>query len=85
MKKPIVKTVANFPFVDKRELQTHLRLTDLMLANLRKKLPSPLYFIKPDRKVLYNLKLIQHYFLVGIGADHDRLVQEYLATLPQVS
>jgi len=78
----LIKPIAKFPFVDKKELQEHLRLSDRSLASWREKLPTPIYFIQPDRKFLYNLTLWKHYFLAGAGKEHDRLVEEYAATLP---
>ncbi len=52
-------------------------------AQLRKKLPRPLYWIRPARKVLWNVRLLQDFLLHGDRPDHQNLVEQYLKTLPR--
>lgn len=73
---------ASFPFVDTRTLRKHFEIKKYGEARLREKLPSPLYWIQPDRKVLWNWVLVRDYLLNGSDTDeHQRLVEEYLTTL----
>ena len=74
-----------FPFGDKTRLREMFCFGDEQLKVVRAKLPSPIYHFQVSRKIYYNLKLVQHYFLVGSGSEHDRLKEQYLATLPKVS
>ncbi|ABW27282.1 hypothetical protein [Acaryochloris marina] len=76
---------AIFPFVDTRTLRTHFQLGKFCESRLREQLPSPIYWIQPERKVLWNIRLVQDYLLNGDGPSHQRLVEEYLSTLePQI-
>lgn len=51
-----------------------------------KELPSPLYWIKPARKTLWNIELIRDLYLKHGGdrtaAGHQRLIEKYLNSLP---
>jgi hypothetical protein len=73
----------NFPYVSSRTLRSqHFEIGKFGEAALRKKLPSPLYWIQPDRKVLWNLYLIKDLILNGDRPAHTRFVEQYLASLP---
>lgn len=88
MKKPISQEVTptvpkTWPFIDSRTLRRdHFNGGKFVEARLREKLPSPLYWIKPDRKVLWNVNLVRDYLLNGDGPNHQRLAEAYLSTLP---
>lgn len=74
----------NYPFVSTRTLRSrHFEVGKFGEAELRKQLPSPLYWIQPERKVLWNLVLLKDWLLNGDRAEHQRLVEQYLQTLPQ--
>lgn len=75
----------SFPFVDTRAFRKHFQLGKFGEAVLRQKLPSPLYWIQPDRKVLWNLHLVRDYLLNGDGPEHQRLVESYLKSLPKAA
>ena len=50
----------SYPFVSTRTLRScHFEIGKFGEAQLRKQLQSPLYWIQPDRKVLWNLVLVQ--------------------------
>lgn len=73
-----------FPFVDTRSLRQHFEIGKFGEASLRKKLTTPLYWIQPERKVLWNLVLVRDYLLNGNGSEHQRLVETYLKTLSNI-
>jgi hypothetical protein len=71
-----------FRFVETRTLRQYFEIGKFGEAKLRCQLPSPLYWIQPDRKVLWNLELVRDYLLHGGDTpEHQRLIEEYLATL----
>jgi hypothetical protein len=73
---------ASFPFVETRTLRQHFEIGKFGEAKLRNQLLSPLYWIQPDRKVLWNWILVRDYLLNGGDRpEHQRLIEEYLATL----
>lgn len=74
---------ASFTYVDTRTFRKHFAYGKFGEAALRDKLANPIYWIKPDRKVLWNLVLVRDFLLNGDGPEHQRLVEEYLSTLPQ--
>lgn len=72
----------NYPFVSTRTLRScHFEIGKFGEAQLRKQLQSPLYWIQPDRKVLWNLVLVRDYLLNGDTPTHQRLIESYLLTL----
>ena len=75
--------IPNFPFVSSRTLRTHFEFGKYVETQLRRKLPCPLYWIQPDRKVLWNFFLVQDYILHGDRPEHQRLVERYLQSLPK--
>jgi len=80
-----VKTIMpqTFPYVSTLTLRSqHFEIGKFGEAELRKKLPSPLYWIQPDRKVLWNVHLVKDYLLNGDRPDHQRLIEQYLSSLP---
>jgi hypothetical protein len=80
-----VKTIMpqTFPYVSTHTLRSqHFEIGKFGEAELRKKLPSPLYWIQPDRKVLWNVHLVKDFILNGDRPDHQKLIESYLGTLP---
>jgi hypothetical protein len=74
-----------FPFIGTVELREHYVLGKFWEAKLKQELPSPLYWIQPDKKILWNFRLIQSYLLNGLeSSQHQALVEEYLTMLNQV-
>lgn len=72
----------SYPFVSTRTLRaSHFEIGKFGEAQLRKQLQSPLYWIQPDRKVLWNLVLVRDYLLNGDSPSHQRLIESYLTTL----
>jgi hypothetical protein len=75
-----------FRFVETRTLRQHFEIGKFGEAKLRNQLPSPLYWIQPDRKILWNFELVRDYLLNGGDTpEHQRLVEEYLSTLEPTS
>lgn len=72
-----------FPFVSSKTLRLHFQFGKWQESDLRKKLPSPLYWIQPNRRCLYNLYLVKDYLLNGDSPEHQILIESYLATLPR--
>jgi hypothetical protein len=76
---------ASFPFVDTRTFRQYYQLGKFGEAKLRNQLPSPLYWIQPNRKVLWNWILVQDYLLNGGDRpEHQQLIEEYLETLEPI-
>jgi hypothetical protein len=76
---------SSFPIVDTvTGLRPTLGTTKFVEARLRTELPTPIYWVKypGGRKIYWNLRLVQDYLINGASPNHDRLVEEYLATLP---
>jgi hypothetical protein len=74
----------SYLFVSSRTLRSqHFEIGKYGEAELRKRLPSPIYWIQPDRKILWNLVLLRDWLLHGDRPDHQRLVEQYLQTLPK--
>lgn len=71
-----------FPFVGVEVLKSYFALLDTVINKLRDELRTPICWIKPSRKILYNLTLWRHYLIEGKGKSHDRLVEAYLKTIP---
>jgi hypothetical protein len=81
---PTKNLTREFPFIGSVKLEQYLDIGKQQRANLRTKLPSPLYWWQfPDgRKIFWNWVLIRDYLLNGANTpEHQRLVEEYLATL----
>jgi hypothetical protein len=77
-------TVAHpFQFVQSRELNQRFDLSKFQRLSLRNRLPEGIYWIQPDKLILWNLKLVTDYLLNGDTPQHQRLVEAYLLTLPQ--
>ncbi|MDX1977187.1 MAG: hypothetical protein SFT94_05895 [Pseudanabaenaceae cyanobacterium bins.68] len=77
--------MTNFPFVSTLMLRSHFAIGKFGEAQLRAKLPKNLYWIQPNRKVLWNFKLVQDYLINGDGAEHQKLRESFLATLPKAA
>jgi hypothetical protein len=76
-----------WPYVSSRTVRSqYYEIGKYGEAELRKRLPSPLYWIRAvgqgGRKTLWNVRLLQDYLLNGDRPDHQRLVERYLQTLP---
>ncbi|UJB69178.1 hypothetical protein HRE53_22770 [Acaryochloris sp. 'Moss Beach'] len=78
----------DYPFVETRTLRRHFETGKYVDRELREKLPSPLYWVRPgSRKILWNLVLVRDYILHGGDRpEHQRLIEEYLASIepPQI-
>lgn len=74
----VVKQVA-WPFIDGKQLDDALNLTRRARPQLLKKLPEGIYWYRPEgqRRYSWNLRLVQHYVLVGPGEEHTRLVEAF--------
>ncbi|MBW4552957.1 MAG: hypothetical protein KME35_17885 [Aphanocapsa sp. GSE-SYN-MK-11-07L] len=83
----MAKTIApkqQFMFVGSAVLEARLDLRKTQRVELQKQLPCPLYWFQfpGGRKVFWNWELVQDYLINGDGPNHQRLVEQYLATLP---
>jgi hypothetical protein len=76
--------VRDFPFIGSDRLGRIMDVRKSQRGELRETLPSPLYwFCYPGgRKIFWNWVLVRDYLLNGDGPDHQRLVEEYMQTLP---
>jgi hypothetical protein len=86
--KPISQRVTptlpqEFQFVQSRELEKHFQFGKHQRVALARRLPQGIYWIQPDRAFLWNITLVTDYLLNGDGPAHQRLTEQYLATLPQ--
>lgn len=78
------KLTREFAFIGSDRLEQYLDVRKNQRMELRAKLPSPLYWFQfPDgRKIFWNWVLVRDYLLNGGNTpEHQRLVEEYLATL----
>jgi hypothetical protein len=82
MAKPILSNC--FPFVGSSELERMLDIKKNQRAELKRRLPKPLYWFQfpGGRKIFWNLNLVRDYLLHGDCPNHQRLVEQYLQTLP---
>ena len=66
-----------------------IEMTDWQRRKFVNDLPSPLYWVRPTRRIMWNVKLIQHLYLVCNGdrnhPEHQKMVELYLATLPKMA
>ncbi|KGF73196.1 hypothetical protein DO97_01380 [Neosynechococcus sphagnicola sy1] len=74
-----------FPFIGSATLEARLNILKSQRVELQRKLPSPLYWwqFPGGRKIFWNWLLVQDYLLHGDRPEHQRLLEEYLATLPE--
>jgi hypothetical protein len=75
-----------FRFLTERSIKKEkLELTRFQSAQLRAKLPKGIYYIQIAKGglVSWNWTLLQDLLVNGDRPDHQILVEEYLATLPQ--
>jgi hypothetical protein len=81
---PKIAPKQQFPFVGSAVLEVRLDIRKTQRVELQKKLPSPLYWFQfpGGRKIFWNWVLVQDYLINGDGPNHQRLIEEYLATLP---
>jgi hypothetical protein len=74
----------DFPFIGSDRLESLHDIRKSQRFELREKLPSPLYWYQfpGGRKIFWNLVLVQDYLFNGSNTPgHQRLIEEYLATL----
>jgi hypothetical protein len=76
--------ISPYPFVQTRTLREHFELGKFAETRLRSQLPSPIYWIQPERKILWNLVLVKDWLINGSGDSHNRLVEEYLLSLSPI-
>lgn len=77
-----------FKFFTERSLKREkLEMTRWQSSQLRAKLPRGIYWLQiaPGGLIQWNWDLLQDYLVNGDCASHRALVEEYLATLPQVA
>jgi hypothetical protein len=77
-----------FKFLTERSLkQEKFEMTRWQSAQLRSKLPKGIYWLQiaPGGLIQWNWDLLQDYLVNGDCDSHRALVEEYLATLPQVA
>jgi hypothetical protein len=79
------KYPTDFPIIGSSLLEQALDIRKTQRQKLKKQLPSPLYWwqFPGGRKIFWNLNLVRDYLLHGDRPDHQRLVEQYLQTLPQ--
>jgi hypothetical protein len=76
-------SIPQFPYVSTRTLRLkHLELGKHRESELRRQLPSPLYYVFSGRKILWNVELVKDWVLNGDLPDHQKLIESYLCTLP---
>ncbi len=65
--------------------ENYIQFTSYQSASLRKKLPRSIYWLQITKGgiVTWNWNLLQSYLLNGNCPQHQALVDEFLATLPQ--
>jgi hypothetical protein len=81
-------TPDKFRFMTERSLkQEKFEMTRWQSPQLRSKLPRGIYWLQIEKGGLiqWNWTLLQDYLVNGDCASHRALVDEYLATLPQVA
>jgi hypothetical protein len=71
----------SYPFVQTKTLRQHFELGKFAEARLRSQLPSPIYWIQPERKILWNLVLVKDWLINGAGESHNRMIEDYLSSL----
>lgn len=76
-------SLVEWPVVDSSELEAEERIKKNQRSILSDLLPSPIYWWRfpGGRKIFWNKRLIRDYLRNGPGPAHDRLVEQYLATL----
>jgi hypothetical protein len=81
-----MKQSFNFIFIGSEKLEQYLDIRKSQRATLQTQLASPLYWYQfpGGRKIFWNWVLVRDYLLNGGDRpEHQRLIEEYLATLPQ--
>lgn len=77
-----------FRFITEKSIRKDkIELTRFQSAQLRAKLPKGIYYIQiaSNGLVSWNWTLLQDYLINGDRPEHQALVEEYLATLPQTA
>jgi hypothetical protein len=72
---------SDYPFVQTKTLRQHFELGKFAETRLRSQLPPPIYWIQPERKILWNLVLVKDWLINGSSDSHNKLVEEYLLSL----
>ena len=77
------KSYYDFPFIGGAVLEERLDIRSDQRAVLQQQLKSPLYWfqVPHGRKICWNWRLIRDYLMNGPGPKHNRLIEEYLASL----
>ena len=87
MKTPKVKN-RTYKFVSETEIKrNHIDITAWQSTQLRAKLPKSVYWIQPIErgKIHWNIDLLLDYLISGERPEHQRLVEEYISTLPKAA
>ncbi len=86
MKTSAPKKTRIFKFISESAIRKdYIDLSPWQSIELRAKLPKSIYWIQPTErgKIHWNIDLLQSYLINGDCAQHQALVDEFLATLPQ--
>jgi hypothetical protein len=74
-------SLMDFPFVPQKDLP--YKLSKFQSYSLRQRIPRGIYWVKTERRILWNQILIIDYFTNGLDTDqHRALVESYLSNLP---
>ena len=74
-----------FIFIGSDKLEAYLDVRKTQRFELKKALPEGLYWFQLGRKIFWNWHLIRNLLLNGSDRNapaHQKLVEEFLATLP---
>ena len=88
MKTSVPKKTRIFKFVSESTIRKdYIDLSPWQSIELRAKLPKFLYWIQPTErgKIIWNIDLLQSFLLQGDCPQHQALVDEFLATIPQAA
>jgi hypothetical protein len=88
MKTTAPKKIRIFKFVSEATIRKdYMDLSPWQSIELRAKLLKSIYWIQPSPrgKIMWNIDLLQSYLLQGDCPQHQALVDEFLATIPQAA
>lgn len=88
MKASASKQTRIFKFVSESTIRKdYIDLSPWQSIELRAKLQKSVYWIQPSPrgKIMWNIECLQSYLLQGDCPQHQALVDEFLATIPQAA
>lgn len=80
--------IEKFIFIGSDKLETYLDVRKTQRLELKKELPEGLYWFQRGRKLFWNWHLVRDLLLNGSDRnhpDHQKIVEEFLATLPKTA